>query len=114
MNRAFRLSRSIPIQAMLGPKRAMRQEREDAMYVLVGYASAQGSTAEVARRIGSVIETGGMSVDVLPIKDVASLVDYDAVVLGSAIHTQSWLPEATDFMQTHATELSARDRKSTR
>jgi menaquinone-dependent protoporphyrinogen oxidase len=78
------------------------------MHVLVGYASAQGSTAEVARRIGSVIETGGMSVDVLPIKDVASLVDYDAVVLGSAIHTQSWLPEATDFMQTHATELSAR------
>lgn len=78
------------------------------MHVLVGYASARGSTAEVARRIGSVIEGEGMSVDVLPIKDVASLVDYDAVVLGSAIHTQSWLPEATDFMRTHATELSAR------
>ena len=78
------------------------------MHVLVGYASAQGSTADVAQRIGSVIEAEGLSVDVLPIKDVASLADYDAVVLGSAIHTQSWLQEAMDFMQLRASELAAR------
>lgn len=78
------------------------------MHVLIGYASVQGSTAEIARRIGSVIEAEGIAVDVRPIKDVASLSDYDAVVLGSAIHTQSWLQEASDFMRTHAAELSAR------
>ena len=90
------------MSAMLGIQESSGAKRGAAMHVLVGYASAQGSTAEVARRIGSVIEAEGMSVDVLPIKDVASLVDYDAVVLGSAIHTQSWLQEASDFMRTHA------------
>ena len=30
---------------------------------------------------------------------------YDAVVLGSAIHSQTWLPEAAAFVRRHADEL---------
>jgi hypothetical protein len=40
------------------------------MHILIGYDSAQGSTPEVAQRIGSVIEVEDMSVDVVLVKDV--------------------------------------------
>ena len=78
------------------------------MKVLVGYASAHGSTAGIAGRIAVVLERGGLAVDVLPVPQVKSLSGYDGVVLGSAIHNQTWLPEARDFVNHHAAELRAR------
>ena len=32
---------------------------------------------------------------------------YDAVVLGSAVHNQAWLPEAGAFVKAHADELAS-------
>lgn len=74
--------------------------------ILVTYASQAGSTAGVAEAIGKTLSEGGAQVDVLPMKNVKDLSSYQAVVAGSAIHGQKWLPEAMDFMRDHQAELS--------
>lgn len=78
------------------------------MHVLVGYASWQGSTAEIARRIATTLEGSGIAVKAAPVGDVKDLTDYDAVVLGSAMHNQAWMKEAADFIHCNATALSRR------
>jgi menaquinone-dependent protoporphyrinogen oxidase len=77
------------------------------MKVLVGYASAHGSTAEIAHRLGERLRRHGLDVEV---RDLG-LVDparYDAFVLGSAIHNQRWMPLARSFMVENAAELTAK------
>lgn len=66
--------------------------------ILVTYASKRGSTGEVAQAIGETLAQGGARVKVLPIRKVASLSDYEAVFIGSAIRVAKWLPEAADFV----------------
>jgi menaquinone-dependent protoporphyrinogen oxidase len=73
--------------------------------VLVTYASRNGSTAGVAEAIGKILEEGGMQVDVLPMQEVVDLAPYRAVVAGSAIRGQKWLPEAMEFLHDHQGEL---------
>ena len=66
--------------------------------VLVTYASKCGSTGEVANAIGKTIAQTGAHVEVLPLKKVANLSDYQAVFVGSAIRAAKWLREATNFV----------------
>ena len=74
--------------------------------LLVAYASLAGSTAEVAEAIGEILAEGGAQVNVRSMKDVTDLTPYQAVVAGSAIHGQKWLPEGMKFMQTHRGSLA--------
>ena len=76
--------------------------------ILVAYASATGSTAEVAEAIGKTLVESGLQVDVRSMSEVADLAPYRAVVAGSAIHGGKWLPEAMQFMHTYQAELSRR------
>ncbi|MET1153306.1 flavodoxin domain-containing protein [Arthrobacter sp.] len=78
------------------------------MRVLISHASAHGSTREIAQRIAAVLEQEGLTVDVLPLSRLGVPDGYDAAVLSSAIHQQSWLPEAMAFVQRQANELVAR------
>ncbi|TDL42848.1 flavodoxin domain-containing protein [Kocuria rosea] len=78
------------------------------MRILVAHASAHGSTAEIARRIADVLRKEGSSVDVGPMEQQDGLGDYDAVVLGSAVHDQDWLPVATAFVHRHQAVLRTR------
>lgn len=73
--------------------------------ILVTYASRTGSTAEIAEVIGRILPEDGVQVDVMPMNAVKDLSMYWAVVVGSAIRSSKWLPEATQFMQTHAATL---------
>ena len=66
--------------------------------ILVTYASKCGSTGEVASAIGKTIAQTGAHVEVLPLKKVANLSDYQAVFVGSAIRAAKWLREATNFV----------------
>jgi menaquinone-dependent protoporphyrinogen oxidase len=78
------------------------------MRVLVGYASAHGSTAQIARRIAEVLEREGLTVELLSLRQVQGLRGYDGVVLGSAIHNQTWMPEGCEFVRLHADALVVR------
>ncbi|WAL44658.1 flavodoxin domain-containing protein [Rhodococcus pyridinivorans] len=65
------------------------------MSVLIGYATARGSTREIAERIAAGLESRG-AVELRALGDIASVRTYEALVVGSAIHNGQWLPEASD------------------
>jgi menaquinone-dependent protoporphyrinogen oxidase len=74
--------------------------------ILVTYATCTGSTVGVAEAIGATLSERGLTVDVLPMKEVKDLTPYRAVVAGSAIQGKQWLPEAVDFVRANRAELS--------
>jgi menaquinone-dependent protoporphyrinogen oxidase len=74
--------------------------------ILVAYASRAGSTARVAEVLGQALAYNDVVVDVRSVKEVTDLSPYRAVVVGSAIHAQGWLPEAMQFLQMHRTALA--------
>ena len=71
------------------------------MRILVLYASADGSTAEIARRIAQRLRERGHDASDQPVGSAGSLQGVDAVVLGSAVHGRQWLDEATNFVNTN-------------
>ena len=77
------------------------------MKILVTYASAHGSTAGIANRVGERMSRAGFRADVQPIDQMGSLDAFDAVVIGSAIHNRAWLPQAAAFVRQHGGELAA-------
>ncbi|GAA2417806.1 flavodoxin domain-containing protein [Streptomyces glaucosporus] len=78
------------------------------MTVLVGYASAHGSTAEIAERIGTLLAGRGHAVEVASLAAVPDTAGYETFVLGSAVHGMAWLPEATAFVEDHRELLASR------
>ncbi|URN11515.1 flavodoxin domain-containing protein [Streptomyces radiopugnans] len=83
-----------------GPRRGPRRGGND-MTVLVGYASAHGSTREIAERIAARLAERGVEAETASLDAVGDAGGYDAYVLGSAVHGMAWLPEATGFVHTH-------------
>ncbi|WP_411575162.1 flavodoxin domain-containing protein [Streptomyces fradiae] len=71
------------------------------MTTLVGFASAHGSTAEIAERIGAGLRAHDAEVAVRALEEVDDPSRYAAFVLGSAVHDMAWLPQATDFVVAH-------------
>lgn len=78
------------------------------MNILVGYATAHGSTREIAEHIGARLGEAGIKTDVRAMTKVERLNGYEAFVLGSAVHDQAWLPEAKDFVRRNSTLLCFR------
>ena len=74
--------------------------------VLVAYATARGSTGEVAQAIARTLAGRGFSVDLHPVTRPIELGGYAAVLVGSAIRAAHWLPEAVKFVQDHRDALS--------
>jgi len=77
--------------------------------ILVAYASAHGSTAEIARSISLTLARAGIDVDVLPVDEVQSVSEYNAVVLGSAVYGGRWRKDAYDFLEKFALSLAKKD-----
>ncbi len=67
--------------------------------ILVAYATRTGSTAEVAAAIAETLRTRGFGVDVVPVTEDPRPEGYAAVVLGSAVNGDQWLPEAVEFVK---------------
>ena len=67
--------------------------------VLVTYASKYGSTGGVADAIGKELCGKGLAADVALIRNAGDLSLYQGIVIGSAIYTGKWMPEATDFVK---------------
>jgi menaquinone-dependent protoporphyrinogen oxidase len=78
--------------------------------VLVIYATRHGSTQGVAERLGARLRECGAGADVTTVEDVElfDIDGYDAVVLGSPVYNQRWLPEADLFVAANAESLAAR------
>lgn len=66
--------------------------------ILIAYASHFGTTGEVAEAIGDALSQEGYAVVTEWVKNVKELGEYDAVVVGSAIQYDKWMPEAADFV----------------
>jgi menaquinone-dependent protoporphyrinogen oxidase len=77
------------------------------MKVLVAAASKHGATSEIAEAFGSELAQSRLEVLVVPVKDVRTIDEYDAVVLGSAIHMGQWMKPAKEFVQRETTALSS-------
>jgi menaquinone-dependent protoporphyrinogen oxidase len=67
--------------------------------VLVGYATAGGSTQSIAERIADVLRDAGLTVICRPVGPDVEPGTFDAVVLGSAVHNMAWLQPALDFLR---------------
>lgn len=74
------------------------QCQEVQVRILVAYATCHGSTAEIADRAARRLRGSFDAVDCLAVGDLDDLTRYEAVVLGSPIHDQEWLPQATEFL----------------
>ena len=78
------------------------------MNILVCYASAHGSTAEIAQFMGRLLQAYGAQVTVLPVGEILDVSQYDAVVLGSAIHGNMWLQAMSLFLEHFESALKER------
>ena len=75
------------------------------MTILVTYASRSGSTVGIAEAIGETLRRQGIAVDVQPMSEVDDVTAYQAIVLGSAIRQEKWLPESIQFIHKHQSIL---------
>lgn len=73
--------------------------------ILIAYATRAGSTGEVAQVIGDVLRARGFRVDVRTLRSKPCPEDYQAALIGSAIRTGRWLPEAVAFVRHHQDAL---------
>jgi menaquinone-dependent protoporphyrinogen oxidase len=76
--------------------------------VLVAHASRQGSTEGVAESIAATLRAQGRDVECRAAADVDDLGPYEAVVFGSAVYDQAWLPEGEAFISRHRGALAER------
>jgi menaquinone-dependent protoporphyrinogen oxidase len=76
--------------------------------VLVAYGAKYGATAEIAEKIGQVLQEAGLAVDVKPADQAGNPQSYAAVVLGSAVYMGRWRKEAETFLQVHEKALAER------
>ncbi len=83
------------------PESNCGNKNKDGRKILVTYASQSGTTAEVAEAIGQVLCQEGNEVETKWVKNVKNLNDYDAVIIGSPIQYDKWMPAASEFVTAH-------------
>jgi menaquinone-dependent protoporphyrinogen oxidase len=76
------------------------------MATLIVYASAKGSTAEIAQRIGAILTSKHVDTEIIPVDQVSDLSKYSSVILGSAVINFQWLETAQSFLRNNAEALS--------
>jgi len=66
--------------------------------VLIGYATAAGSTQGIAERIAAVLRDEGCEAVCRPVGPDVDCAGFDALVIGSAVHNMAWLRPAVDLL----------------
>lgn len=73
--------------------------------ILIAAASKHGGTAQIAERIGAIVQAAGLRTDVVLLDDDTVLPSCDALILGSGVYAGHWLGEAKRFVEHHAVQL---------
>ena len=76
--------------------------------VLVTYATKYGATAEIAEKIGQVLQQAGLQAQVLPADRAGDPSAYRAVILGSAVYIGQWRKEAAKFLEANESILAGK------
>lgn len=76
--------------------------------VLIVYASAAGSTAQIGEFMARRMRDAGLHVRVEPVDRAPDPGCFEAVVLGSAIHNGGFLPGFADYIERYAQTLKQR------
>jgi menaquinone-dependent protoporphyrinogen oxidase len=76
--------------------------------VLVAYATRYGSTQEVAEAVAATLRERGLAVDIGPMREVRTLDQYHAVVLGAPLYMFHWHKDALHFLARHREALTQR------
>lgn len=74
--------------------------------ILVAFSTIHGSTQEVAEQIVATWREQGLAVELQPVKQVRSLDQYRAVVLGAPLYMFHWHKDALNFLSRHHTALA--------
>jgi menaquinone-dependent protoporphyrinogen oxidase len=70
----------------------------DRTRVLLAYATADGSTAGVAEHMAEALRSAGHDVTCTAAGPDLDPADFDAFIVGSAVHNMAWLPPALDLL----------------
>ena len=73
--------------------------------ILVGYATRNGSTQEVAETIAESLRKDGREVDIQPMRRVQTLAGYRMLVLGAPLYMFHWHKDALAFLSRHQEAL---------
>ncbi len=77
--------------------------------IAVLYATAQGSTRDIAEFIADDLLARGAHTELHDIAHAPELTGFDTVVLGSAIHDMDLLPEASAYIRHNLNTLTDKD-----
>lgn len=75
---------------------------------LVAYATRYGSTQEVAETVAATLRERGLAVDIQPMREVRSINQYGAIVLGAPLYMFHWHKDAMHFLARHHDDLITR------
>jgi menaquinone-dependent protoporphyrinogen oxidase len=75
------------------------------MRVLVVYGSTRGGTAGLAHMVADALARHRIGAEVRPAGDVRVLEDADAVIVGGALYSNRWHPDAVAFVGRHRAAL---------
>lgn len=100
------LSQTIEAANIQFPESNCGVKNKTGQKILVAYASQFGTTGEVAEAIGKILCQGNATVETKWVKNVKDLKNYDAIIIGSAIQYDRWMPEATEFVTANQNILS--------
>jgi menaquinone-dependent protoporphyrinogen oxidase len=76
--------------------------------ILVAYVTRYGSTQEVAEQVAATLRESGLQVDTQPARQVRTVGQYRAVVLGAPLYIGRWLRDAPRFLARHQAALASR------
>ena len=76
--------------------------------VLVVYDTKYGATRTIAGRIQDVLCASGAQVDMTLVERIDDISEYDAIILGSAIISESWRPGMLRFLRTQQAVLATK------